>query len=134
MGTLNFFLSLFGWTFIPDFATNHLLNFVYHSVPLITPAQSQEACGIESTMRSPMDRHHLISHVYTVQSSFRDASNFYEILGRTTGVDEKWLNFGFQAFAREITPDKADPSRLFIVRTRRFRGIEGSVCRLHMNR
>ena len=136
MGTLNFLFSLFGWTFIPDFATNHLLNTVYRSVPLVTPPQPG----------SLQHRKHyaiaygivIISYLtYTlVQSSSAMPPNFYEILGVRPDVDENGLKLAFRTFARRNHPDKAGSQgeELFMYVRDAFEALKDPVVRFAYDR
>jgi len=135
MGTLNFLFSLFGWTFIPDFATNHLLNFVYRAAPFITPQPGSVQYR----------KHYAISYgvvvisylTYTlVQSSSAMPPNFYEILGVRPDVDENGLKLAFRAFARRYHPDKTGPQgeQLFMYVRDAFEALKDPVVRFAYDR
>jgi hypothetical protein len=109
MSTPNFLLSLCGWTFVPDFATKHLLSIVYRTVPVIAPSQPGSA---------RYQKHYAVAYgvvvisylTYTLmQSSAAMPHNFYEILGVRPDVDENGLKLAFRAFAKRYHPDKAGP-------------------------
>ena len=135
MGTLNFLLSLFGWTFVPDFATNHLLNIVYRFFPLITPQPGS----------LQYRKHYAFSYgvvvisylTYTlVQSSSAMPPNFYEILGVRPDVDENGLKLAFRTFARRYHPDKAGPQgeQLFMYVRDAFEALKDPVVRFAYDR
>ncbi|KAF8911627.1 hypothetical protein CPB84DRAFT_1958011 [Gymnopilus junonius] len=108
MGTLNLFLSLFGWTIIPDFASKQLLNFVYHKSPIRIVAVPQ--------LGSLQHRKHYATAfafviftylTYTlIQSARSMPPNFYQILGVPPNVDDNGLKLAFRAFAKRYHPDK----------------------------
>ncbi|PPQ88960.1 hypothetical protein CVT25_005059 [Psilocybe cyanescens] len=114
MGTTDLLLSLFGWTFVPDFATKHLLNFIYHRSP-IRIISSPPPPG------SPQHRRHyalayaavIFSYLtYTLLQSARGMPpNFYQILGVPPDVDEAGLKLAFRAFAKRYHPDKPGVGR-----------------------
>ncbi|CAA7260548.1 unnamed protein product [Cyclocybe aegerita] len=108
MGAFNLVTSLVGWTFIPDFATRHLLNFIYYQSPIrvVTPPPQG---SIQHR------RHYAITFAvvilgyltYTlVQSARSMPPNFYEILGVPPTVDENGLKLAFRAFAKRFHPDR----------------------------
>ncbi|KAF9477885.1 hypothetical protein BDN70DRAFT_79649 [Pholiota conissans] len=108
MGSLNFIFSLFGWTFIPDFATRHLLDFLYHKSPIRIFAPTQPG--------SPQHRkHYAITFAFVIFSYlgytlYESASamppNFYQILGVAPDVDESGLKLAFRSFAKRYHPDR----------------------------
>ncbi|PPQ63754.1 hypothetical protein CVT24_004263 [Panaeolus cyanescens] len=109
MGTSSFFFSLAGWTFVPDFATRHLLTFVYKSALITPPAQAGNA---------QHRRHYAVAFafvicsylVYTLaQSSWNMKPSFYEILGVPPTVDENGLKLAFRSFAKRYHPDRVGP-------------------------
>lgn len=110
MGSSNFLISLLGWTFIPDFATRHLLDFTYRSpIRIVIPPQPG----------SLQHKQHyaivfglvVISYlIYTmVQSSQAMPPNFYEILDVCPDVDENGLKLAFRSFAKRYHPDRVGP-------------------------
>jgi preprotein translocase subunit Sec63 len=135
MTTLNFLLSLFGWTFIPDFATNHLLNFVYRSFPLTPPQPGSVRYRKHYTIAYGVV---IISYLtYTlVQTSSAMPPNFYEILGVRPDVDENGLKLAFRAFARRYHPDKAGSKgeELFMYVRDAFEALKDPVVRFAYDR
>jgi len=106
MGSMNLVLSLFGWTFIPDFATRHLLNFVHRypriiNRPEVGSLQYRRQYAVAYTVV-------IISYLtYTLVESARSMPpNFYEILGVRPDVDENGLKLAFRAFAKRYHPDR----------------------------
>lgn len=136
MGTLNFLFSLCGWTFIPDFAANHLLNIVYHSVPIITPPQR----GSPEYRKNYALAYGVVIISYLmyilVQSSSAMPPNFYEILSVRPDVDENGLKLAFRAFARRYHPDKAGPQgeELFMYVRDAFEALKDPVVRFAYDR
>ncbi|KAF8957346.1 hypothetical protein BDZ97DRAFT_1846999 [Flammula alnicola] len=142
MGSLNFLFSLCGWTFIPDFATKHLLNFLYHTspIPLLRVAQPQ-----------PGSRQHRIHYAlafafvifsyltYTLyQSAAAMPPNFYQILGVPPNVDENGLKLAFRAFAKRYHPDRPgvgrDGQELFMHVRDAFEALKDPVVRFAYDR
>ncbi len=106
----SFFLSLAGWTYIPDFATRQILPYYhqFHQRVLHRP--------IPAPSTPEYVRHY--RHVYAVVVSsyllynFREAalsmsSNYYELLGVSPIADEGALKIAFRQFAKKNHPDRA---------------------------
>ncbi|KAH9485695.1 Chaperone protein DnaJ [Psilocybe cubensis] len=140
MGTTDLLLSVFGWTFIPDFATKHLLNFVYYQSPFRIVAAPPPG--------SPKHRRHyaityavvIFSYLsYTLFQSARTMPpNFYQILGVPPDVDENGLKFAFRAFAKRYHPDKPgvgkDGELLFMYVRDAFEALKDPVVRFAYDR
>jgi preprotein translocase subunit Sec63 len=108
MGSFNFLFSIFGWTFIPDFATRHLLNFIYHKSPvrIFSPTQP----GSVQHRKHYAITFALVIFSYLGYTLYESASamppNFYQILGVSPDVDENGLKLAFRAFAKRYHPDR----------------------------
>jgi len=112
MGSMNLLLSLFGWTFVPDFATKHLLNFIYQSpIRIVTPPQPGSV---------QHRKHYAVAFAFVifayltytlVQSARAMPPNFYQILGVPPDVDENGLKLAFRAFAKRYHPDRPGVGR-----------------------
>jgi hypothetical protein len=108
-GSSSILLSLFGWSFIPDFATRQILNFVYKSPIRIatapTPGSIQQRKHYAITFAFVI----LTYLTYTVIQSARTMQpNFYQILGVPPNVDENGLKLAFRAFAKRNHPDRPE--------------------------
>lgn len=108
MGSFNFLFSIFGWTFIPDFATRHILNFIYHKSPIRIFSPTQPG-SVQHR------KHYAITFAFVIFSYlgytlYESASamppNFYQILGVSPDVDENGLKLAFRAFAKRYHPDR----------------------------
>jgi len=110
MGSMNFILSLLGWTFIPDLAAKHLLQVIYQfPIPgVITPQPGS----------LQHRQHHAVAFgvvvlsylAYNLAESSRSMPpNFYDILGVNPDVDENGLKLAFRAFAKRYHPDRVGP-------------------------
>ncbi|KAF9556248.1 hypothetical protein CPC08DRAFT_670121 [Agrocybe pediades] len=108
MGTTSLFVSLFGWTFIPDFATKHLLNFLYFRSPIRVFTVPQ----LGSVQHR---KHYAITFAFVIfsylgytlfQSARAMPPSFYQILGVPPDVDENGLKIAFRAFAKRYHPDR----------------------------
>ncbi|TFK26319.1 hypothetical protein FA15DRAFT_667614 [Coprinopsis marcescibilis] len=110
---MSFLLPLATWSFLPDYAANAVLNFIYstpaaHSLLRITP----------TPRGSPQHRRHygftfaiiILGYLlYTMISSALSAPlNFYETLGVPHTVDAPGLTKAFRQFARTHHPDRPD--------------------------
>jgi DnaJ domain len=104
-GSSSILLSLFGWSFIPDFTTRQILNFVYKSpiTTIPTPGSIQHRKHYAVTFAFVI----LTYLTYTVIQSARTMEpNFYQILGVSPNVDENGLKLAFRAFAKRNHPDR----------------------------
>ena len=105
-GSSSILLSLFGWSFIPDFTTRRILDFVYKSpvrITVPTPGSIQHRKHYAITFALVV----LTYLTYTViQSSRAIQPNFYQILGVSPNVDENGLKLAFRAFAKRNHPDR----------------------------
>jgi len=111
MGSFNLFSSLLGWTFVPDFATKHLLNFVYKSsIPIVQPQLGSRQHR----------KHYAVTFAFVIlgylgytliQSARAMPPNFYQILGVPSDVGENGLKLAFRAFAKRYHPDRPGVGR-----------------------
>ena len=106
-GSSSVLLSLFGWSFIPDFTTRQILNYVYKSpiriTTIPTPGSIQHRKHYAITFAFVI----LTYLTYTVIQSARTMQpNFYQILGVSPNVDENGLKLAFRAFAKRNHPDR----------------------------
>lgn len=107
MGSTSFMASLFGWSFVPDFATRHLLNFAYGSpyIPITPPKQgSREHRKHYAITFSLVILTYLGYTIYESMSAL--PPSFYQILGVPSDVDETGLKVAFRAFAKRYHPDR----------------------------
>ncbi|KAF9012683.1 hypothetical protein BDQ17DRAFT_1344433, partial [Cyathus striatus] len=87
----SFFLSLLGWTFVPDFLTSRLLTQL-HRFSLLHPTKKARPTTYL---------------MYTLINSARSLEpNFYEILGVSPDVDDNGLKVAFRQFAKRYHPDR----------------------------
>ena len=108
-GSSSVLLSLFGWSFIPDFTTRQILNYVYKSpiriTTIPTPGSIQHRKHYAITFAFVI----LTYLTYTVIQSARTMQpNFYQILGVSPNVDENGLKLAFRAFAKRNHPDRPE--------------------------
>ncbi|KDR75519.1 hypothetical protein GALMADRAFT_247963 [Galerina marginata CBS 339.88] len=113
MGSTNLLVSLFGWTFVPDFATKHLLNFIYHKSPIRIVAVPQPGSLQHRKHYAVTFAVVIFTYLtYTlVQSARAMPPNFYQILGVPPTVDENGLKLAFRAFAKRYHPDRPGVGR-----------------------
>lgn len=108
-GSSSILLSLFGWSFIPDFATRQILNFVYKSPIRITTAPTPGSIQHRKHYAITFAFVILTYLTYTlVQTARTMQPNFYQILGVSPDVDETGLKLAFRAFAKRNHPDRPE--------------------------
>ena len=139
-GLSSIVLSLFGWSFIPDFVTRQLLNFVYFKSPIRittppTPGSLQHRKHYAITFAFVI----LAYLTYTlVQAARTMQPNFYQILGVTPSVDENGLKLAFRAFAKRNHPDRPEVGRegeaLFMAVRDAFEALKDPVVRFAYDR
>ncbi|TFK45057.1 hypothetical protein BDQ12DRAFT_642215 [Crucibulum laeve] len=101
----NAFLSLFGWTFVPDFATGKILGLLaqYNLIKPYAPGSPQHRRNYAYTFAFVV----LGYLLYTmVQSARAMPPNFYQILGVSPDVDDNGLKIAFRQFAKRNHPDR----------------------------
>jgi preprotein translocase subunit Sec63 len=138
MGSFNLLTSLFGWTFVPDFATKHLLNLVYNSpIPIVQPLPGSRQHR----------KHYAVAFAFVIlgylsytliQSARAMPPNFYQILGVPSNVDENGLKLAFRAFAKRHHPDRPGVGRegeeFFMYVRDAFEALKDPVVRLAYDR
>ncbi|KAJ2931472.1 hypothetical protein H1R20_g5557, partial [Candolleomyces eurysporus] len=140
---MNSLLSLGGWAFIPDFATKHVLNFIYqtpaiHRTLRITPSPPHTA---------QYRRHYRVTFAFVVlgyllYSLFEKLKNpppnFYEVLGVASTVDDAGLKAAFRQFAKRNHPDRPEVGKqgeaLFIFVRNVFEGLKEPAVRFGYDR
>ncbi|GBE80777.1 chaperone J-domain-containing protein [Sparassis crispa] len=110
---LSFILSFFGWSYLPDYATQHLLPIVHRHF------YQRVLRRIPPPPNTPLWwQHYRYVYAFTVFSylcyNFRDAAvsmapNYYETLGVEPVADENTLKSAFRQFARKNHPDRVGP-------------------------
>ena len=138
-GSSSILLSLFGWSFIPDFTTRQILNFVYKSPIRITttptPGSIQHRKHYAITFAFVI----LTYLTYTVIQTARAMQpNFYQILGVSPNVDENGLKLAFRAFVKRNHPDRPEVGKegevLFMAVRDAFEALKDPVVRFAYDR
>jgi DnaJ domain len=143
-GSSNILLSLFGWSFIPDFATRQILNLFYNFVYSKSPIRTITA----PTPGSLQYRKHyaiifaavILTYLnYTLVYAARTMQpNFYQILGVAPNVDDNGLKLAFRAFAKRNHPDRPEVGRegeaLFMAVRDAFEALKDPVVRFAYDR
>ena len=138
-GSSSILLSLFGWSFIPDFATRQLLNFVYKSPIRITTAPTPGSIQYRKHYAIAFAFVILTYLTYTVIQTARSMQpNFYQILGVSPDVDENGLKLAFRAFVKRNHPDRPDVGKegevLFMAVRDAFEALKDPVVRFAYDR
>jgi hypothetical protein len=140
---MNSILSLGGWSFVPDFATKHVLNFVYQ-----TPAIHRTLRMTPSPPHTAQYRRHygvtfafvvLGYLLYTLFDKVKNMPpNFYEVLGVASTVDDAGLKAAFRQFAKRNHPDRPEVGKqgeaLFIFVRNVFEGLKEPAVRFGYDR
>jgi hypothetical protein len=98
-----------GWTFVPNFATQHALKAILRFYPQITgrPSPVPGTQLYVQFYRYTYAAVVLVYLIYTlINGSSNMAPNFYEILGVPPDVDENGLKLAFRQFAKRYHPDR----------------------------
>ena len=138
-GSTSILLSLFGWSFIPDFTTRQILNFVYKSPIRITTVPTQGSIEHRKHYAITFAFVILTYLTYTVVQSARTMQpNFYQILGVPPNVDENGLKIAFRAFAKRNHPDRPgvgkDGETMFMAVRDAFEALKDPVVRFAYDR
>jgi len=139
-GSSSIVLSLLGWSFIPDFATRQILNFVYFKSPIrITTAPTPGSLQHRKHYAITFSFVILTYLTYTlVQAARTMQPNFYQILGVTPNVDENGLKLAFRAFAKRNHPDRPEVGKkgeaLFMAVRDAFEALKDPVVRFAYDR
>lgn len=139
-GSSNILFSLFGWSFIPDFATRQILNFIYFKSPIRittapTPGSLQHRKHYAITFAFVI----LTYLTYTlVQAARTMQPSFYQILGVPPNVDENGLKLAFRAFVKRNHPDRPEVGKegeaLFMAVRDAFEALKDPVVRFAYDR
>ncbi|KLO11096.1 hypothetical protein SCHPADRAFT_942352 [Schizopora paradoxa] len=106
--TASALLGVAGWSYIPDFATRHCLNFFHHILrsrghPIPQPGSRAWIQHYRYTFAAVV----LGYLVYNLVEASRTApANFFQIVGVSPNADETTLTKAFRAFARVNHPDR----------------------------
>ncbi|KIK69010.1 hypothetical protein GYMLUDRAFT_188418 [Collybiopsis luxurians FD-317 M1] len=102
-------LGIVGWSFVPQFVTQHALKIVLQYYPQVSGRPSP---SLGSPLYVQFHRYTyaavvLAYLIYTlINGSNNMAPNFYEILGVPPDVDENGLKLAFRHFAKRYHPDR----------------------------
>jgi hypothetical protein len=138
-GSSSILLSLFGWSFVPDFAARQLLNFVYKSPILITTAPTPGSIQHRKHYAIAFAFVILTYLTYTVVQTARSMQpNYYQILGVSPDVDENGLKLAFRAFVKRNHPDRPEVGKggeaLFMTVRDAFEALKDPVVRFAYDR
>ena len=102
----NSLLRFVGWSFLPDFATHHILR-TCAQVPFLPPAPLPNTSAYITRYRYTFSFVVLAFLLYNLLEASRSMEpNFYELLGVTPQAEEQTLRLAFRQFAKRYHPDK----------------------------